>query len=80
MKSLAKDHTVGSGEARNTHQDCLLSTWSFKGIPFYNFCILCILSGKADVTGERNLELVFWGQLTWVFTGRTDAEAETPIL
>lgn len=66
MKSLAKDHTVVNGEAQNAHQDCLLPTWSFKGIPFYDFCILCILSGKADVNGEGNLELVFWGQLTFI--------------
>lgn len=55
MKSLAKDHTVVNGEAQNTHQDCLLPTWSFKGIPFYDFCVLCILSGKADGNGEGNL-------------------------
>ena len=53
---------------------------ALKASHFYNFCISCILSGKADVSGECNLELVFWGQLTWVFIGRTDAEAETPIL
>lgn len=57
--SLTKDDTGVSGGAEKTHQDCLLTTYSFKGIPFYNFCILCILIGKAAGKGEDNLELVF---------------------
>lgn len=42
----------------------LLSRYRCKGISFYDFYILYILSGKAAVDGEDNFDFVFGGQLT----------------